>query len=236
MILILKHIDVEGPGTIEEYFHKRGYELQIVALDEGDPMPRDLSDIQAVIIMGGPMNVYEEDKYPFLKDEDFLIKRLVKEEIPFLGICLGSQLLAKASGGNVDKSPVKEVGWFKVKLDAEGKLDPLFKGLADEIDVFHWHEDMFTIPFTGLRLATAEGCPNQALKIGKNAYGLQFHVEVTEEIITSWCEKYLASDNTELVKKAKDMIETYKQKRKIFNETAIRIYRNFEEIMLKKAQ
>ena len=231
MILFIKHVDVEGPGTIEEYFEKRGYALKTVELDKGDPLPRDFFNIKAVVCMGGPMNVYEEDRYPFLKDEDFFLKRAIKEEIPFLGVCLGSQLIVKAYGAKVTKSPAKEVGWFKVRLENEGKKDPLFEGLDGEIDVFHWHEDMFEVPSSAKRLATADGCPNQAVKIGKRAYGLQFHVEVTELIITDWCENYLKGSDLGLQQKAKDMIATYREKKQEFNQTAEKIYRNFEKIM-----
>ena len=101
------------------------------------------------------MNVYEEDKYPFLKKEDQFIKKVLKEEIPYLGICLGSQLLAKACGAKVVKSPVKEVGWFKIYLKNEAKQDPIFKGLNNAIDVYHWHEDMWELPEGATLLATA---------------------------------------------------------------------------------
>ena len=117
MILIIKHIDIEGPGTIEDYLQEAGYKLKTIDLHEGGQLPKDFSDIEAVVSLGGPMNVYEEDKFPFLKDEDVFLKRALNEEIPTLGICLGSQLIAKASGARVVKSPVKEVGWFKINLE-----------------------------------------------------------------------------------------------------------------------
>ena len=165
--------------------------------------------------------------------ETEFIKKALKEEVPFLGVCLGSQLLAKACGAQVTKSPVKEVGWFKVKLENLAKQDVLFKGFEGEMDVYHWHEDMFAIPQNGVRLATAQGCPNQAFRVGKHGYGIQFHIEVTEPIITDWCRNYLKSNDPQLQKKAKDMIETYRKKKGRFNKTAEKIYRNFEEIILK---
>src|SRR6185436_14634873 len=117
-------------------------------------LPDDFSNIEAVVSLGGPMNVYEEDKFPFLKEEDRFLKKAIKEEVPLLGICLGSQLMAKACGVKVFKSPVKEVGWFKVQLKEAGQKDPLFKSVTPEFDVFHWHEDMFEIPKDGMFLAT----------------------------------------------------------------------------------
>src|SRR3990167_988911 len=136
MILIIKHIDIEGPGTIEKYFKQKRYALKTVDLHKGDVLPKDLNGIEAVVSLGGPMNVYEEDKFPFLKEEDAFLRKVIREEIPALGICLGSQLIAKASGAKVVKSPVKEVGWFKIDLQKSAQADPLFKGLDQEVDVY----------------------------------------------------------------------------------------------------
>ncbi len=234
MILIIKHIDIEGPGTIGTYFHKKGYTLKTIDLDKGDPLPDNFSDVEAVICLGGPMNVYEEDRYPFLVQENQFIQKVIKEGIPYLGICLGSQLLAKAAGAKVIKSPVPEVGWYKVDVKADGQSDPLLEGLGKEFDVFHWHEDMFEIPLNGKFLATATGCSNQAFKIGKSAYGVQFHVEVTGEIIKDWCKNYFKSSNPQLQQKARDMIAVYEKKKDAFNARANQMYANFEKMILQR--
>src|SRR3989338_11249902 len=139
MILIIEHVAIEGPGTIWEFFKKEGFTLKEVNLFDSDEFPNDLSQVEAVICMGGPMNVYEEGKFPFLKNENLFIQRILKDKIPFLGICLGSQLLAKACGAQVAKAPKKEIGWFPVELTGEGKADPLFKGLSGSFEVFQWH-------------------------------------------------------------------------------------------------
>ena len=131
MVLFIKHIDIEGPDTLDVYFKKKGFQTQTIELQRGDCLPDDLSRVDAVISLGGPMNVYEEEKYPFLKSEDKFIKRVVSEEIPFIGICLGSQLLAKACGAKIRKSPEKEIGFLPVRV----KKDPLFEGLDKELDV-----------------------------------------------------------------------------------------------------
>ena len=232
MILFLKHIDIEGPGTIETYVKEKGIRSRTIALHKGEKLPETLTGIDAVIVLGGPMNVYEEDNFPFLKDEDAFIKKTVKQEVPYLGICLGSQLLSKACGAQVGKSPVKEVGWFRVNFTPDGQADPLFKGLQEEINVYHWHEDMFFVPPGAKLLATAPGCPHQALKVGKNAYGVQFHIEVTDLIIKDWCKAYFAGDDPEKKTKAREMIETYGKKKENFDATAWQIYDNFFRIMI----
>ena len=193
-VLMLKHIAIEGGGTIEEYLLSKGDKIDRRELQDGDSIPSKL-DYDAIIILGGPMNVYEEDKYPFLKDEDKLIKEAIKKEIPTLGICLGAQLIAKAAGSRVTKNIVKqahqkEIGWYKVNLTDEGKNAPVFKGLGEGFDVFQWHGDTFGIPENGNLLATAELCTNQALRVGKNIYGLQFHMEVTDDMIYKWIDTY----------------------------------------------
>ncbi len=110
MILIIKHIDIEGPGTFGDFLTTKGEPFRIVELGAGEKLPSNLDGIHAVVVLGGPMNVYEEDKYPFLKDENSFIQDVLKKEIPYFGICLGSQLLAKAAGARVVRSPVKEIG------------------------------------------------------------------------------------------------------------------------------
>ena len=127
MILIVKHIDIEGPGTLGDFLKAQGEKFSIIELGSGDQLPADLKAFKAVVVLGGPMNVDEEDRYPFLKPENIFIQKVLTAKIPYLGICLGSQLLAKAAGARVVKSPVKEIGWYKIKLTSEGEKDPLFK-------------------------------------------------------------------------------------------------------------
>jgi GMP synthase (glutamine-hydrolysing) len=187
-IVVIKHVEKEGPGLVEAFFRADGWDLKTVELARGERLPESFEDTAAVIMLGGPMNVYEERAYPFLKNEDSFIRRVLIEEIPFLGICLGGQLLSKACGGQIGKSPVREVGWYTVELTQDGQKDLLFRGLPKSFKVFQWHEDTFEVPAGGLLLTQGKGCRNQAFKIGTNAYGLQFHIEVTEEMIESWME------------------------------------------------
>jgi GMP synthase (glutamine-hydrolysing) len=231
MILIVKHIDIEGPGTLGDFLDQKKIPYQIIDLGAGDSLPEDLSAIKAVVVLGGPMNVDEEHLYPFLKPEIAFIQKVLQAQLPFLGICLGSQLLAKAAGASVVKSPVKEIGWYHVQLTDEGKKDPLFKDFKEDEPIYHWHGDMFQIPSNSKLLATAQGCPHQALKVGTNAYGLQFHVEVTDKSIKEWCDEYCENDLPGRPEHAKAMMDDYYKYQKSFLSQADRIYENFLEII-----
>ncbi|MBF8250801.1 MAG: Glutamine amidotransferase, class I, partial [Deltaproteobacteria bacterium] len=150
--------------------------------------PKNLEGCGGLIIMGGPMNVYEETEYPFLKDEDRLIKEALAKKLPMIGVCLGAQLMAKAAGAKVTKGQKKEIGWYPLHLSKEATTDPALKILPKEIEVFQWHGDTFEIPKGAVRLASSELFHNQAFRIGENAYAFQFHIEVTEAIIKEWIE------------------------------------------------
>ncbi len=237
MILFVKNIDIEGPETIGGYFKKKGFAVKTVGLDTGGSLPDDLGDVEAVVVLGGPMNVYEEDKYPFLKDEDVFIKKVLERRIPFLGICLGAQLLAKASGARVGRSPKEEIGFSTIQLTPEGQKDSLFQGVGTGLDlslqVFQWHGDMFEVPSKGQLLASSKDCPHQALKVGPCAYGFQFHIEITDKSIREWSEEYW-KDKPELAAKKKAMLEDYQKKKAQFIQVADKIYDNFLGIILKK--
>ena len=230
MILIVKHIDIEGPGTLGDFLEARGEAFRVLELGIGEPMPASPRIFKAVVVLGGPMNVDEEERFPFLKSENNFIREVLKEGIPYLGICLGSQLLAKAAGAKVVKSPGKEIGWYHIQLTNEGKKDPLFKGFSESDPVYHWHGDMFQIPLNGRLLAIARGCPHQALKVGENAYGLQFHVEVTDKSIKEWCDAYCQTDLPDRLDHAKSMIEDYWKYKQDFDRQAKLLYHNFFEL------
>lgn len=189
--VVLQHVACEGLGLWGDCCREAGIALEVVDLPRSASLPPPGS-FHAVIALGGPMNVYEEERHPFLKAEDSFIRQVVADGVPFLGVCLGGQLLAKAVGGRVAKNPVKEIGWHRVELDAAGRRDPLCAGLPDSFTVFQWHGDTFSIPQGGLRLATAAACENQAFRLGFGgaAYALQFHLEVTPAMIADWVHDY----------------------------------------------
>lgn len=231
MILFIKHIPIEGPDTLGEFLVRRGIVCREIDLSRGDQLPPSLDGIEAVVSLGGPMNVYEEGKHPFLKAEHVFIQNVLKAEIPFLGICLGSQLLAKACQAVVTKSPKKEVGFDGIQLTKEGMKDPLFKGLAGEFDVYQWHEDMWMVPTGAVLLATAKGCPHQAFKVGPCAYGFQFHIEITEQTVREWCDEYFSSTDAEAMKKKQQMLNDYSQKKLAYSAVADRIYGNLLKLI-----
>jgi GMP synthase (glutamine-hydrolysing) len=146
--LIIKHIDIEGPGLIEYCLVQEKIPYQILNLEMGAQFPK-INDLSHFVILGGPMNVDEEERYPFLRDEDLFIKEAIQRGKAILGICLGAQLIAKALGAKVFKAPVKEIGWYDISLTKIGSQDPLFSGLPRTFPVFQWHEDTFEIPNRG---------------------------------------------------------------------------------------
>ncbi len=184
-ILVIMHVDSEGPGSLGSFLTSAGVRLQVARLYQGERLPDDTSHLSAVISMGGPMNVYEEDKYPFLREETSFLHRVINADMPVLGICLGAQMIAKAAAARVTRSPKEEVGWGLIRLTDAGRSDVLFQGFPQTLEVLQWHGDMFHIPENGALLADGTDCPHQAFRC-RNAVGLQFHVEVTGDILAEW--------------------------------------------------
>ncbi len=188
-VLIVKHIGNEGPGLIEYRLMQEKIPYQILDLETGARLPR-VNGLSHLIFLGGPMNVYEEDRYPFLRDEDLFIKEAIQRGKAVLGICLGAQLIAKALGARVFKAPMKEIGWYDVSLTKMGSQDPLLSDLPNTFPVFQWHGDTFEIPNGAKLIATSSPISHQAFRYGEKVYGLQFHLEVTEAMIREWMETY----------------------------------------------
>ena len=224
MILIIKHEEIEGPGTLGFFFGATYWEVKTVELWDGDVLP-SLDKCEGIVSLGGPMNVYEEDKYPFLIDEGIFLKKALAADIPLLGICLGAQLLAKARGGRVMKAEKKEIGWYEVSLTAGGRKDPLFFELPDVLSVFQWHEDTFELPAGAVLLAENRKCKSQAVRFTRNSWGLQFHPEMNFQMLKSWFQ------DSGLAAIREKVFSAYFSQQEMYLRQARMLYLNFNRII-----
>ncbi|MBT3295027.1 MAG: C26 family cysteine hydrolase domain-containing family [Verrucomicrobia bacterium] len=172
----IQHVPFEGLGSMEPWLTCAGYEVTCTRLCEGEPLP-ELGALHLLIVMGGPMSVNDEDVTPWLVAEKTFIRRAIEAGLPVLGVCLGAQLIASALGARVYPNAVKEIGWFPVQGSAATHATGFT--FPSEFEVFHWHGETFDLPAGAVRLASSEGCLNQAFQIGRSAIGLQFHLETT---------------------------------------------------------
>lgn len=189
----LQHVPFEGTGSIGDWAEERGHTVSWTRLFSGEGLP-DPGEFDCLVVMGGPMNVYEVERYPWLAPEKVLIRRAIDEGKVVLGICLGAQLIADVLGGRVRKNEDREIGWHPVNLTSEGSKSDLFGLLPEEFFPLSWHGDTFDIPPGAVRMAESGGCANQAFQLGR-AIGLQFHLEATAEGIRSlirYCSDELA--------------------------------------------
>jgi GMP synthase-like glutamine amidotransferase len=184
-LLVLQHIACEHPGVFSEVIRDRGAEAVAVELDAGEALP-DWRDFDGVVAMGGPMGAGDEGEHPWLAAEKRLVREAVEGGRPFLGVCLGVQLLAAALGAPVYVAERAEVGLLEVELTENGREDPLFAGLGERLVSLQWHGDTFELPEGAVHLARSEQIANQAFRAGERAYGVQFHLEVTGEMAREW--------------------------------------------------
>ena len=183
----LQHIEFEDLGSIKTWADKNGIAVTSTKLYEGQDFPIT-ADFDWLVIMGGLMNVYEENRYPWLKKEKKFIEKAIYEDKTVIGICLGAQLIAEVLGALVYKNAFKEIGWHKVKLIDYGKKSPYFEDVEDEFTVFQWHGDAFELPTAARRIATSEACPNQAFQYSDKVFAFQFHLESNEDSINKLIE------------------------------------------------
>ena len=185
--LVLQHVAVEHPGIFRDFMRADGIAWDAVELDEGEALP-PLAGYDALIVMGGPMDVFEEEAHPWLAAEKALVREAVaRRDMPFLGVCLGHQLLADALGGCVETMDEPEVGVMEVALTADGRTDPLLAGLGEAVTCLQWHGCAVTaLPDGAAILARSPRCAIQAFRAGRRAYGLQYHVELTPATVAEW--------------------------------------------------
>ncbi len=190
----LQHVPFEGLGSIEPWLEAAGYEIANTRLFESAGLP-DPTMIDLLIVMGGPMSVNDEDKFPWLAPEKRFIRSAIDSGKPVLGICLGAQLIASAMGAVVYRNSVKEIGWFPIQ--GVSLNDSSAFSFPPSVEVFHWHGETFELPSGAIHLARSEGCENQAFQLGRSVIGLQFHLETTpasaREIISNCRDELVPS-------------------------------------------
>jgi GMP synthase-like glutamine amidotransferase len=198
--IVLQHVDREGPGWIADACRQRGFSVHILRLDLGVPVPASLADGDLLVVMGGSMGVGDlaDSRFSFLAREASLLRVVLARKQPVLGVCLGAQLLAHAAGSRVYPNqrrdergvlqPAREVGFGEVRLLGIER-EPALSGLGETLKVLHWHGDTFDLPAGSVHLAASDVCANQAFRIGRRAFGLQFHVETDAELVRLWARE-----------------------------------------------
>lgn len=186
-ILVFQHVACEHPGVFRDFMAADGIAWDAVELDEGQPIPA-LEPYAALLVMGGPMDVWQTDAHPWLAHEMEAIRRWVQDlQRPYLGVCLGHQLLAEALGGRVGPATTPEVGLLPIELTAAGRSSPLFAGVAPVSTTLQWHSaEVLDVPPGGTVLAASPACRVQSLAVGGRAFGVQYHLEITPKTVAEW--------------------------------------------------
>ena len=181
-IYVLQHHPVENLGTIADALEGAALAWQYVRVADGQAVPVSMKGAGGLVVIGGPMGVYQTDRYPWLRDEMRLIEDAIKSNLPVFGVCLGAQIVAAALGAKVERNPNgKEIGWHSVRLSDSARDDRLMRGLPATLTPFHWHGDIFEQPRGAVALASSDKTPCQAFRYGDKTYGFQFHFEVTAD-------------------------------------------------------
>ncbi len=237
--IVLQHIKIEDPGYIKDLMLADGWNLTTIELDEGDKIPKNLNEFDVMLCMGGPMDTWMEKKFPWLIEEKLRIKEFVLDiEKPFLGFCLGCQLLGEVVGGQVVKSSVPEIGILDVSFSEDKKQDRLFSSFPDKIKALQWHSyEVKNIEKNKnvTLLASSSSTKYQIFKYKKHAYGIQFHIEVKNNTVSDWgcVPEYKSALEKQLGKGA---LEKFDKEAKIniaaMNKYSSTLYKNFKEIIL----
>jgi len=188
-LLIFQHVPYEILGTLDPLLHGAGFDLRYINFDQQPNARPDITSYDGLVVLGGPMNCDEFDRYPHLATEIELIRQAIDKNKPVLGICLGAQLIARALGARVTPHELKEIGWYELNPTAAGHEDALFAHFDSSQMIFQWHGDRFDIPAGATHLATSPDCASQAFRYGDNVYALQFHLEVDAAMIHRWLQE-----------------------------------------------
>lgn len=223
----IQHVAFEGLGAMQSYLEGKGHDLSFTHVYAGETLP-SVDTFDGLIVMGGPMGIYDYDEYPWLKDEKVFIRQAIDAGKTVLGICLGAQLIADVLGSTAEKRAVyagehKEIGWFDIQRSPELKDTVLGGVFPPTLEVFHWHGDMFDVPNGTQALASSAACPNQGFVYQDRVMGFQFHLETTPEsaaALIAHCGDEL--DGSEYVQDAEAMLAD-KQRFKRLNQTMYQV-------------
>ena len=228
-VAIFRHSPTEGPGYFATYLDSRDLPWRLVALDRGESVPANPEDFSGLVFMGGPMSV--NDDLPWIEPVLALIREATAGGVPVLGHCLGGQLMSKALGGTVGRNPVKEIGWGEIEVADNPQARAWFGPEMKRFESFHWHGETFTIPPGAARIMGNRNCENQGFVAGKNL-GMQCHVEMTEELIESWCKsgsEEIAAANSSAAQTPDQMRRGMEQKLVALRAVATRLYDHWVE-------
>ena len=233
-ILIFQHLAIEHPGIFRDFFKEDGSELTTIELDEGDAIP-DLTDFDALWVMGGPMDVWQEERHPWLVEEKAAIRKAVNElKMPYVGICLGHQLLAAALGGEVGLGDETEVGIMQIHKTDVGKQSPLLNNMPETMNCLQWHgAEVKTAPAGMDILVSSEICGIQSLSLGTQVFTTQYHQEIIPTTVSSWSE--IPSYKRALEKALGENAAVKLEKKALiymdeFNKTARQLYENWKSV------
>jgi GMP synthase (glutamine-hydrolysing) len=187
-LLVFQHVPHEILGTLDPLLRDHGFRIRYVNFGRHPDAVPNLDRYHGLFVLGGPMNCDQVARHRHLATEVSAIQTAISDGKPVLGICLGSQLLARALGAPVMRHHTREIGWYDVAPTEHGLADPLFRNFRASEKIFQWHGDTFAIPHGAVHLATSPACANQAFRYGHNVYGLQFHLEVDEPMIHRWLQ------------------------------------------------
>lgn len=222
-VLIIKNVFTEGPGTIADYLNAEKIPYSLCDLSIGDAVP-DVDSFSHLLIMGGPMAVYEMHRHPYLRTEAKLIEQAITANKHIMGICLGAQMVAHALGARVYAGGQKEIGWYEIALTPEGMNDPLMSTLALDgkraAQVFQWHGDTFDLPAGAVLLASSDYYSNQAFRYSDRVFALQFHIEVTPVIVFDWLKDEKGIDLNRVNAESNRLYDPYRLR-------AMNFYRKF---------
>jgi GMP synthase-like glutamine amidotransferase len=193
-VLAIVHQRDAGPGVFADVTRSDGRELDLWFTAEQTAPPRDPWTYDAVLVLGGAMNVDQVDRHPWLVLEKELLRELLERRVPLLGVCLGAQLVAEAAGATPHRAREPEIGWFEVELTPEAGDDPLLAELPPRFDAFQWHSYEFPLPPNAVPLARSPVCL-QAFRVNDSAWGIQFHAEVSLGIVEDWIDDYRSDDD-----------------------------------------